>query len=362
MANTWITGRESKMVLQKAASWGSAVAAGAGDAIYFMSEALGAHAPVFLDDESMGQTDIQETRMVQKSAAGSFDCISRFDGFDMLFYLALGGSLLDGSPSNGDLHFYQSEANIEDLFASIAVLKSGTTNNVWEIPTATIIGFTISGTIGQYLMFNWEVMGDKIETETSTNTSGVIAAATYPTGVAPASEGQILMDSNFYIWMNAESDGALDTNDDLYPNSFSITYRRPMEPRFEATSLNAVEPIQSGFSEATIELGFDKLNSDAILDAITDEASQKLLLNFKGPLIGGSDYTEMQIYLPSVQWNSEDAPVAGPGPFPVTAVGRILKPSSVPTGMDNVKSIAAFDCDQAMNIYFKNNNAANPSA
>ncbi len=576
MVNTWITGRESKLVLQKATSWGLAVEAGAEDAVYIISESLGAKAPVFLDDPSLGQTDVEESRLIQESATGSFDCVGRFDGFDMLFYLALGGSLIDDTPDNGDLHFYQSEANIEDLFASIAVLKSGTDSDVWEIPTGTIFAFTIAGVVGQYVTLNWEVVGEKIETEsfmtsctlylpfnegtggtvadrsdesndgTFTNmeddewdtgptavsntaitfdaadeeitvshdttldiTTGdfsismwvkvpavgaaqqvlikketgsrgymveataannspvitiydaggnvasgsttaiddgewhhivftidrsgncityidgvmdditafsarsaslanaddfviaethtvnvsvsqirfwkgrlitggeveqlylhafvvndatVIAAATYPTGVAPTSKGQLIMDSNFYIWMNAESGGALDTDDDLYPNSFSITYRRPMEPRFESTTLNSVEPIQSGFAEATIELGFDKLNSDAILDAITDEASQKLLLSFKGPLIADSDYTEMQIYLPSVQWNSIDAPVAGPGPFPVTAVGRILKPASVPTGMDNVKSIAEFDCDEAMNIYLKNNSDVDPSS
>ena len=47
---------------------------------------------------------------------------------------------------------YKVADSIADLFATLAMKKSGTTNDIWEIPSAAITGFTIECNIGELAM------------------------------------------------------------------------------------------------------------------------------------------------------------------------------------------------------------------
>ena len=343
-----ITGREIILGVKKATTWRDAVDVGANDGVLITSEGIGAKAPNFIDDDSLGNPDILETYKVNENAHGrTVEGKLRYEGWEVMLALAMGTA---GSPTGSAMyaHTLYPADNIRDKFATVAMKKAGTSKGIWEIPSATFHGFTITGNVGELATISMNFSGNKIETENPENTS--LSSVTYPD-----KKNVVLMDDDFQCWMNAQAGGALAIGDVLYPHGFTFTYNRPMSEDYQASYTDMAQPEQDGFAEITIELRFDKYNIDTFTTAIATAARQKMHLLFQGGTISGSgDLYQFRIDLANIEWMSADAPVSGPGKIPHTVTGKCLSVTAAPTGMTSLVD--------PFRIYIQNARSTDPLA
>jgi len=337
-----ISGREFVMAAKKASTWRTAVACGADDGVLITSESLGDKAPKMLPDDSMGNDDIMEIYQVSESINGaSIEGYLRYEGWDVLIALALGTAGVPSSEgSNVYSNAYYPASNIDDLFASIAMRKGSatmTSHNIWEVPSASISGFTISANIGELAKITVNFSGNKIETESAVNThSTMINNVTYPT-----SSNIARMDSSFKIRMNDQGGAALDDDDKIYPMGFTLTYNRPLSEDYSAGYEDMDQPMQDGFAEASIELNYDKFNIESFMDTLAaaeDDADyfNKMDITFSGKEAGDTGSAmnyEMVISIPKVKWETGGAPAGGPGKISHNVKGSCMAVSAAPTGM-----------------------------
>jgi len=354
---TNITGREFICAIKKATTWRTAVECGAGSGVLVTTEGLGDKAPKFVDDDSAGQIDIKYSYKVSESLPGrTIDGYFRYDMWDLAIALAMGTvqtPVAAEATSTAYKSMYTLKDNIDDLFATLAMKKAATTEGVWEVPSAKIHGFTINAMIGELAKIQVNLTGNKIETDATSrvNNSTTLANVTYLT------EGDIVrMNSNFSIWMNAQSGDALDSGDAIYPNSFTLTYNRPMDENWSAGNEDLDEPTQGGFADTTLTLNFDKYNLDTFMQAIEDETAQKILITFQGDIIAGSTRYKFSFYLPKVEFQSASSPMSGPGKIPHNITGKCRAVTTAPTGMDDASIDASVgqDCLSAVNLFVVN--------
>jgi hypothetical protein len=327
----FITGREIIAAVGKGSVWRTAVSVNAANkGVLLTSEGLGAKAPTFIQDESLGLTDLRELIKTCEGMGGSVGGVLRYETWDLLLACALGASgvpaCVEGSAYS---HVYSVADNIDDCFVTLAMKKADTTHGIWEVPSATVTGFTIGGTLCQLGTITFNLMGNKLEILSPVNTS--LANVTYRSRVAQAK-----FDSRSKIRMNTQSGGALADSDKVYPHTFELTFARPFEESREVGYSDAGQPVQNGYTDVRVKLGFDKYNLDTFLDAIANETDQKMDILFEGAIISGATRYTLRIDIPKITWLSGDAPVGGPGKIPHSVEGRCLAVAAAPTGMAGV--------------------------
>jgi len=328
----FLTGREIIAAVKKASTWREAVTVGEGDGLLITREALGAKAPEFVADDSLGLSDPVSLMKAKEKVEGSIEGYLRYEGLDLLFALALGSSSdpqqIDSSSAYS--HLYQASDSIKGLFATLVIKKSQTPKGVWEIPSAKITGFTISGEVGELAKVSFDLLGNKIETENPVNSDSSLSAVTYK------GKGLVCqVNEKARVRMNKTEDEALDDDDRIFPSSFEITFKRPFRENYELGYTDMSEPVQDDFTEATIRLTFDKYNIDTFMSAIESQEAYKMDFLFEGPLIPGTSVKyQLKIEIPKVVWTSGSADVDSPGLISHVAEGRMIKPESAPSGME----------------------------
>jgi len=330
----FITGREIIVGVKHASTWRTAVECGADDGVLITSEGIGPKAPNFVDDDSLGKTDIRCVMRTNENAAGNIEGYLRYEGWDVLLAHALGTAGTPSLVSGGSVSYENTLSpadSISGIFTTLAIKKSATSHPIWEVPSAKWGGFTISGAIGELVKVTFNMMGNKIENQSSVNTSATMANVTYPEGCEV-----LKMDSNFKIRMNTQSGAALADSDKIYPMSFELTYNRPLRENWEASYDDMSEPVQDGFAEATLKLTFDKYNLDDFMDAIAADTEYKMDITFEGNTIEGSIKYTFRVDIPKLMVVSAESPVSGPGVIPHNVELRLLGVDSAPTGMTGV--------------------------
>lgn len=333
MAN-YITGREVVVGCKKATTWRTAVLCGASDGLLITEGFGGAKAPTFVPDDSLGNADILDYYKTSESISDSFGGYLRYQGWDVPLALVMGSDTVALVNGTGYSHTMAPAASIADYFATLCVKKANTTEGMWEYPSAKISGFTISAKVGELAKISFDFMANKIETDelSAINSPVTAASITYPTTLNVVRPNQ-----NFKIRMNSQSGSALADSDKIYPYGFTLTYKRPMQENFQAANFDANEPIQNGFSEATLQLNFDKYSLDTFTAAIEDETDYKMDITFTGDTISGSTspYT-LRIDIPKITFLTADAPLSGAGVIQHNVTGNLQAVSSAPTGMSGV--------------------------
>lgn len=331
MAN-FITGREIILAIGKAVTWRTAVDVNAASkGVLVRSESLFNKSPNYVDDDSMGLPDLVETVKVSEVNNGSMEANLRFNGLDLLFALALGETASGPTQLSGTAYqtTFQPADGLTGIFATACMKKSDTSHGYWEIPSMKVTGFTVTGGIGELSRVTFDVMGNKTETQSPTNSD--LSSVTYPD-----KSNLARLDSRFKMRMNAASGAALLDSDIVYPSSFELAYRRPHEENYEAGNIDMSEPVQSGFAECSLRITLDKYNTDTFLDALEAETNQKIDILFEGEVITGAYRYQMRFDIPKILFQVADAPATGPGTIPHNIEGRCLSPTTAPSGMTGV--------------------------
>lgn len=327
-----LTGREILVGLKKAATWRTAVAAGANDGILILSEGF-KQTIEHLDDDSAGLAFIQRTDQGKTEASGPMEAYMRYEGLDVLLALIMGTA---GVPSQqGETAAYTNSYvmadNLSGLFATLAMLKKA--DKVFEYPSVKFHQFSLSGEMNAPVKLSVQGIANLLELASATNTSATMASVTYPD-----KGNRIIMNSDAHFWLNDESGEALDNDDAICPNSFELSFNRPMDADLAAGNADVDEPVEEGFPEITLTLNFPRYN-DANDQFFTDWEAftrKKLEIYFKGALIEDTYYYEHKISFPNLKVVDPDAAISGPGKIPLSLTFKALGTDSAPTGMTGV--------------------------
>ena len=354
-------GRQIIAGVKKAATWGTAVALGAGNGILLSSESLGAKAPTFVDDPALGQSQIREMIQTQESMAGGLDGLFRWGSvWEVLLALALGtvSTPTQKSTTSAYAAVYTPKDNNDGAFATVALKKSATTHNIWEVPTAKVSGFTISGEMGGKVKVSVNLAGNKIETQSAVNTGATMANVTYSPTVLQDNIADF--GTGTYVRVNTASSSALTSAHNIYPQNFELSFTRPTDhPRFQPGSINAAEPLQDGPIQVKLKLGFDKYDSDTYVDAIVGKTHKKVEIGIVGPAISAYTY-KLGILLPSVFFTQADSPVGDMGLIPHTVDAVGLRPDTVSSGMTSAG--CGINLLDSLGLYVTNKRTTSPIA
>jgi len=109
------------------------------------------------------------------------------------------------------------------------------------------------------------------------------------------------------VKMNAESGGDVSGETALQVNDLRISFERPIDGGVHAVgSDKIIEPLEEGHSGGdliAVRLDFPRMNTinAAFFQTFTAETEQKMLIQFTGALIAGSNYYDLKFYFPRLR-------------------------------------------------------------
>lgn len=326
------TGRDFIAAAVLGATWGTAVAAGAGNGVLLTEENL-THVPELLPDDSAGQAFIHDEDQGLLTVGGTIGGYMRYIGLEFLLAAIMGTA---GSPSQqAATAAYEHVLAIADdligIFGSLAFSKG---YSVFEYPSVKFHALEIRGEAGQPLRFTITGIADdrNINTSSGTNNNTTIATVT-----VPESDNRILFRQG--VWrINAQDGAAIDDDDKIYPSAFTLTLTRQMERVFDAEGLQSTgEPGETAFPEAMLRLEFPKYAADTYLSLLAAKTNQKADIVFTGALIEDTYYRGLTLEFPNLVPRAMDEPgVSGASRLTQAIEFNCRGASSAPTGMSGI--------------------------
>jgi len=324
-----ITGRETIIALKKGAAWHTPVACGAGDGLLITTDGIKATIGMELDD-SAGQPWVEQADSGPMQVAGSLEGYLRYEGFDVALALICG---IAGVPSQMEstaayTNSYKLAANIDGLFATIAMLKLS--DKVWEYPSAKLHGFKITGEMNKPVKLTLDVIADLLNRASTTNTAATMAGVT-----EPDSEHRVIMNKNTIFRINDRDGAALSEGDKIYPSKFDFTFNRPMSAEPVAGVDGVDEPADDGFPVAALNLSFPRYTNanDSFLADWSASTSKKMDILFTGKLIETGYNYEFMVSFPHLKVENPEAAISGAGKIPLSLKLSVLGSKTAPLGM-----------------------------
>ena len=314
-----ITGEEIQAAFKKAASWNTAVAAGAGDGILFLPMKVKRDAPINVDD-SLGQFFTVDGTPGAVKLDGDLPGYMRYDSLDPLLALFMG---VAGAPTQQGLtdayaYTYKWAQHIDGLFGT---LVKNMVNYIEEVATLKIIGITIKGQGGaKPLEFSLKVIGDNKVQDSAVNTLVTFANVTYP------EKKNRIRYSEGVFRMNDQSGIALAAGDKIYPSSFELTAQRKLKGEYTGqytvtkgsnTQDLIDEPTNDGGVDISLKLSFPKHSAATYLTDLGEDARKKMDIVFTGAQIIAPYNRQFMLQLPHLQLKSDDV---------TDAKGKIVEP------------------------------------
>jgi hypothetical protein len=326
-----VSGLEVKAAVKKAATWATAVACGANDGVLILPPSLKKSREDYVDD-SLGFYFPQDSDTGEVKAEGDMPAYLRYDSLDLLVALAMGST--GGAPTQqGTTAAYAQTfslaENIDGIFATLALWKK---INVEEYTTIKVAGFTIEGEVGRPLKITFHLIASNMTTNSSTNDLTSFNNVTYfETG------NRVLFNQGVFR-MNDQSAAALGSGDVIYPNKFTLTFKRKMSGVYGAGgSFDIIdEPTNDGLPEMKLTLEFPRYTSDAYFTDWDNETPKKADITFTGKTIETPYDRQFKVEFPHLKLASVEAPVE-PGIIKHPLEFNVLGASSAPTGMTVTK-------------------------
>lgn len=321
------SGREITAAFKKAATWGTAVACGAGDGLLINRESIRRRVD-HLPDDSAGIDFVHTADTGAVSVEGSLDAYLRYDGLDVMLALCLGQAGTPANPSTGVYtNSYLPTADVEGKFGALALHKG---QSVHETPSAKVAGFTISGEAGRPVSVSFDLIGDRlnVNTTTGTNTNTTIQSVTIT-----ETRNRVLFRQAAF-WLNDQDGDALSSNDAVYPSSFSLSFKRSLSGQYTADGDDYIDdPTEDGFAEISLSLEFPEYTSDTFLTDLGADTHKKMKLAFAGATIADTYARQFDVLFPHLKITNAEAAVSGPGKIAHPVEFAVLAATSAPTGM-----------------------------
>jgi hypothetical protein len=325
-----VSGVEYKLAIKKAATWATAVACGAGDGLLFLPDSL-KQTREEKPDDSLGNYWAADSDSGAISASGDTPHYLRYDGLDLLFALLCGSTAGVPTQQSSTTAYAQSfpfTTNRDGLFATIALNQKV---NIKEVASAKLIGATLSGEVGQpvKLTCNWLL--------TSISKSSLVnTLTTFNNVTIPEIANRVLFNQGVFR-INSQSGAALTDSDKVYPKSFDLAVKLPMEGVYGAGgSFDIIdEPTNNGLPEVTLNLKFPRYSAVTNFTDWNSKVLKKLDITFTGNLIASTFYRTFKLQFPNMKIsNVEDA--TENGIIPEEVEFKCLACATAPTGMTGI--------------------------
>lgn len=336
-----VAGNELVYAAKKAATWGTAVAAGANDGILSRPAGIKESQDVNVDD-SLGLFFPGDGTPGAIKVDGDLPAYLRYDGLDLLIALAMGtaGSPTQQAATIAYAYTYALANNTDGLFASFV---KNMKNYCSEIPSMKISGFTIKGEVGKPCEIIFKAIGNRINKNTSsgTNTTTTMANITIP-AVGTANR---LMFGQAVFRMNDQSGIALAAPTHVItPSSFELSFMRKLTGVYGAYTTGVAannqdlidEPTNDGMPEISLKLQFPRHSAVTYLTDLGNDTRKKMDITFTGGLIASTYYRTFKLEFPHLQYKSVDITDEN-GIIKEPVEFNVYGASAAPTGMTSVK-------------------------
>ncbi len=302
-----VSGVEMKYALKKGATWGTAVAAGAGDGLLLLPTGIKTGNAAIEVDDSQGLFWSQDGTPGQVDVNGDLSGYLRYDGCDLLLALFMGlagtPTLHDGGAASYDYE-YALEDNVDGLFATFVRHWK---NYVEEVRSLKVVGLTLSGERGKPLSLVANCVGDHSVRD------GVNDDTTFASVTIAETENRVHFAQGVFR-MNGRDDIALAAGDAIYPNSFELTATRNLQgvASGQLTTGGSAprdvidEPVNNGLPEVRLKLGFPYHTGKTRLDELDVDTRKKLDMTFTGAVIEGAIARQIKLEFPHLQYDSVD--------------------------------------------------------
>ena len=324
---------------KKGATWGTAVALGAGDEIKIVGSS-GLQPPVFpIIPAKESNTPFIKTGHLglQDPVDFSPSSIMRYDNGRLNTLLAMvfgtAGTPTKVSTSLAYKHVFQWADDIAGLFATWAEERAG---KIYEVPSAKVFKVEFGFTDGE-LRITLSMRGDTCKEDSAVNTATQIDALTIPASLL----GTEITFKQAVVKMNAESGGDVSGENALILEDFSMAFERPVEGGIHvAGSDTIIEPEVEdldGHEAISVKLSFPRMTSlnAAFFATFKAETTQKLLIQFTGALIEETYYNTLAFFYPRLRMK---APTYDAEAIVKAGLELIAEEAgSNPTGMDHAR-------------------------
>lgn len=332
------TGRQAKFAISKGTTWGTAVSVNSSDDAFFVendSQFLAKPEP--LADESQGFTYHEYIDAGNKVVQPTLDGFLRYEGAHWQMIAGVVGDDAVSTTGGSNTDHTMDVQSTTGLFYTLC--KDDAVITTREIPSIKFSGFEISGESGQFWRYSVTGTGDDVLLSGQTNTS--LGSATYTSKTLRVPFGA----TTFRI--NDESSGALDSSDNLYPNSINISFQRQMVPEFLANAVaegagefNSREPQEDGIPVLTLTVGFPEFTASTLLVDLGDETTKKCTVVSSGATdIGSGEVHTVTWSFPSLRVTNVDADGSGPSRIVKSVTMQGLAAQSAPTGMTGITDL-----------------------
>ncbi len=331
-----LSGAEIKAALKKAATWGTAVAAGAGDGILILPSSFKKDVGAEVDD-SMGTYFAKDGLLGAIKVEGDLPAYLRYDSLDVLIAQVMGtaGAPTQQGSTTAYAYTYKPATNVDGKFSTFAKHMKA---YIEEHSSLKVIGFTIKGEVGKALQITFKTISINKVVDSTTNTTTTFNNVTF-TEVANR-----VMYSHGVIRMNAASGAALAAGDKIYPSSFEFSFQRKLKGEHTgqyrytsgSNSQDLIdEPCNDGAPEITLKLEFARHTSTTYLAVLGGDTRQKLDMTFTGATISGAYARQFMLQFPHLQLINDD-PADAEGNIKEPLEFRVYGAATAPTGMTGI--------------------------
>lgn len=294
-----LTGLKQSLAVKKAATWDTAVACVALDGIQFLSGQAKRDAPIEIDN-SRGTAFAVDGTAGPITASGSYNFNLRYAGADVLIAMMMGiaGAPVIQGATTAYQGIYKWSPDVFGKMVTIAkrLVDNAGTGYIEEIPTAKVVGLTITGEAGaKPLQLAVEVIGSNRKTASVINTVATFASVTVPT------EGMTnpVLFSHLAFRMRGVDATALSGTDLIYPSKFTLSLKRTLKGEYTGANRTANanniqdeidEPTNDGFPELTLSLEFPTHSATTYMEALNDDTRKKCDITATAPGLAGVGY------------------------------------------------------------------------
>jgi len=214
-------------------------------------------------------------------------------------------------------HTYTVKSSLQGLFASLFEDRETST---WEVDSAKVNGFTLSGSTGGRVEVDYPMIGADLDT------AGNIAFGSC-TQDANGVNNHVL--SSHLAWkVNDNSGGAVTSETAVAVSDFSIDFKNNLAP-VRSTSTTILEPVRDGFFEASGSITIPTYENNTRLADVLDKSLQKMAFTFTS---GSYSYI---VNIPAFRWTGDLPDVSGPGRVPLVLSWEAETATANPTGMSS---------------------------
>ncbi len=324
------SGVNVKAAAAKAATWGAAALCGANSGVLIKPHTLKKTRGALIDD-SLGLYFPQNSVNSQVKCEGDIPCYLRYDGLDLLIALAMGAT--GGAPvQQGATAAYAqtfSLANtLDGLFATFVVDNQ---INIDEFTTTKITGFQIKGLVGKPLEISFHAQAIDRNASSSVNTLMTFGSVTYF-----ETSNRVLYSQGVFRLNNA-SDVALGSGNIVYPDNFTLEFRRKMAGRYgTGTTMDLIdEPTNDGLPEVTLKLEFPRYQANTYFADWDAATNMKMDMTFTGAQIASPYNRSFQLQFPNMKIANVELPMSA-GILKHPLEFQCLGTSTAPAGMTGV--------------------------